>query len=880
MGECQLDDLLDLLNEDDGAFEETVDDPEPEKQHPHSEDDEEEEDEMAKKLREMEEQVRIMKEKMNKKSGSSTPGKLNSKNSSPQSQGSITPSARKTGSRTVTEVDMFSPTTKQEVNSSKKLLSPVKTNPLTEAERAARPAIYVAKSTEWCPSHIKTTTSRVLSGKEGDQVRNSIGFIDREREMAEIARDDLAISDDEDLTEFGKIVSRRIANSGNSSGVQSNSHVENTREKSSEVRRGDVVRGRETSSGWKEREGNKVALGKAEASGGPNVMVERNSLIRIATPSLNQAQLNSAIGGRQFHMMSRLGEAVNNKQCEGDWVTLGVLYYKHPTKQSSTGNDFSIWKMSDLRGQGEMKTVSLFLFGKAHKKHWSLPLNKVVGILNPRNFEDKGQKKSGDISLSIDHPDKLLELGESLDLAKCAHRKPSGGNCTNIVNKSVCEFCIYHVKAAYKASAGARPALQSSFSGGPDMSRARIMNKIAPKGEVFGGGKVLNDVPAVIGKKSAASKAKDNMLLAGLGGGGGSGGGRLVEKVVSSGSYRGKPMGSLLSSEQKEVVQKVSKNVSEELGVRLLAPTPGARAYLATLVKEKRDQEEVKNPTVKKTAKELLLEHKGILNRASTPKLGRGMSKDGDISLDISPSVKNKFAAGHSKALAILALKGEKIAKADPNLSHRSKNRTPDAKKKVLKRMREEEEDITISDAENKSMNANKKARTEQKKVMVFGKEVSVEELEAIRNKKSVNSHLVGQAELEAADKYFEKAEFKDALEEKMLNTQSIKVKAVTCLTCNYTAFKSSELCKQEKHKIKLIDATKRFFSCKDCKNRTISLDKLPKTTCTKCGGSSWVKAGMMAEKKGPKLDSEKLSIRGNEESRIGCVIGTANIDI
>ena len=112
---------------------------------------------------------------------------------------------------------------------------------------------------------------------------------------------------------------------------------------------------------------------------------------------------------------------------------MGVLYYKHPTKQSSTGNDFSIWKMTDLRGRGEMNTVSLFLFGKAHKKHWSLPLNKVVGILNPRHFEDKGQKKAGDVSLSIDHPDKLLELGDSVDLAKCAHKKPAGGNCTNVV---------------------------------------------------------------------------------------------------------------------------------------------------------------------------------------------------------------------------------------------------------------------------------------------------------------------------------------------------------------------------------------------------------------------------------------------------------------
>jgi len=363
--------------------------------------------------------------------------------------------------------------------------------------------------------------------------------------------------------------------------------------------------------------------------------------------------------------------------------------------------------------------------------------------------------------------------------------------------------------------------------------------------------------------------------------GGGGGGGSLVQKVVSSGSYKGKPMGSLLSSEQKQVVQTVSKNVSEELGARLLAPTPGARAFLSTLVKEKRDQEEAMQPVVKKTAKQLLLEHKSILNRASTPVLGRGISKDGEISLDVSPSVKNRFAAGHSKALAILALKGEKISKVDPNNSHRTKNRTPDVKQKVLKRIRSEEEDDTnSSDGENKSGNANKKAKKEPKTVLVFGKEVSVEELEAIRNKKSVNSHLVGEAELEAADNYFFKAEVKDAMEQKMLDTSSIKVKAVTCSICNYTDFKSSDLCKQAKHRIKLIDATKRFFSCKDCKKRVVTLDRLPRGSCAKCGGSSWVKAGMVGERKGPKLASEMLSIRGNEESRLGCAQGPVNLNI
>ena len=44
--------------------------------------------------------------------------------------------------------------------------------------------------------------------------------------------------------------------------------------------------------------------------------------------------------------------------------------------------------------------------------------------------------------------------------------------------------------------------------------------------------------------------------------------------------------------------------------------------------------------------------------------------------------------------------------------------------------------------------------------------------------------------------RYFNKAEMKDAMEEKMLSTTSLAIKAVTCHICNYTSFKASELCR------------------------------------------------------------------------------------
>ena len=386
----------------------------------------------------------------------------------------------------------------------------------------------------------------------------------------------------------------------------------------------------------------------------------------------------------------------------------------------------------------------------------------------------------------------------------------------------------------------------------------------------------------IISKRSAASKAKDNQLLAGLGGVvSTSGGSKMVREVVSTGKFKGKPMGSLLSHEQKAAVAKISENVSEELGARLIAPTAGARMFLSTMCKDKKEEEAKKNPIVAKSAKELILEHKKSL-QFNSPKLGRGLSKSGEFSLDISPSVKNNYMkSSQAKALAILKMKGNKLSKTDPNNLHRAKNRTPDVKDKVMKRVRSDgDDDSQESDNENVSGNANKKRKTEPKTVLVFGKEVKVEDLEAARNKTTSNQQLVNEAELEAVDNYFFKAEAKDAIEQKMLDTKSVKVKAVSCSICNYTDFKSSELCKQQGHRVKVVEATKRFFSCKDCKRRTISLDRLPKKTCDKCGGSNWERAGMIAERKGPKLEHEKLSVRGNEETFLGSTRGPVNLNI
>ena len=113
-----------------------------------------------------------------------------------------------------------------------------------------------------------------------------------------------------------------------------------------------------------------------------------------------------------------------------------------------------------------------------------MPVNKVIGLLNPKIMEDRNGK--GEISLSVDHPDKIMEMGDAIDCGKCGAKRErgKGSGCTNIVNTNSGEFCTFHVQKACKKLSSKRPDLQSSFSGGAG-ARSRIMSKIDPKGKIF-----------------------------------------------------------------------------------------------------------------------------------------------------------------------------------------------------------------------------------------------------------------------------------------------------------------------------------------------------------------------------------------------------------
>ncbi|XP_049949468.1 protein MCM10 homolog [Schistocerca serialis cubense] len=133
----------------------------------------------------------------------------------------------------------------------------------------------------------------------------------------------------------------------------------------------------------------------------------------------------------------------------------------------------------------------------------------------------------------------------------------------------------------------------------------------------------------------------------------------------------------------------------------------------------------------------------------------------------------------------------------------------------------------------------------------------------------SKHTTLIEARDLEAEAEYFNNLEKKEQLEEKMLTTYKVPCKAVRCPKCKYLALQASEFCRSQGHRVYVVETCKRFFKCKDCGNRTISLSLVPTQTCGRCNGSRWKRTTMISERRGPSLTTP-LCLRGGEEVFLG----------
>ncbi|KAM7439404.1 minichromosome maintenance-related protein [Porites harrisoni] len=595
-----------------------------------------------------------------------------------------------------------------------------------------------------------------------------------------------------------------------------------------------------------------------------NYLSEKFSGLRIVNPLISSVVMEKRMEGRKMVKISQIPTKIKgNNDIDGDWVTIGVLVQKLPPKTSSNGKTYGIWKLSDLGANTTNEFVALFLFGDVYKEHWKTTEGSVVALLNASILPAK-EKNSHDLALTLDNAKKLMMMGISKDLGKCKDvRRSDNRSCGNFVNRQHGEFCEYHIQAAYKKMQSQRMECQAGYA---PSAKAPLMKKFQKD---LNNSTFMYQGRTVTASNHTTDHKKKNVTLKSLG---------IGNKSVAELNAK--------TDSSDKLANKNTAEPSEYLVQLLNMPTAGSR----NLVKHLNQDEEQKKPEEEKqplmSASDLLKAHESDLkrnkmppsttstvtstpnNKQDTPFLGRGLARGSDIFFDESPNVRKRkssdFDKAKSRALSLVKLKGP-IEKEDPNAVR--KRLSPKALEQIEKRACED------SGKENDEENGSEDSRTKRRRILgpEFGSiDLNSEEGKKLLAAKSRHVGAVLEAENEREEKYFNELEKKEQLEDKMKTITEIKVNVVSCKQCNYVAESASQRCYKENHTLKHFKTLKKFFACKECKQRTIAYGKpLPKDPCKNCGASNYQKTSMYKEKEGPKIGGETLLVRGVGASKI-----------
>ncbi|XP_014472077.1 PREDICTED: protein MCM10 homolog [Dinoponera quadriceps] len=569
--------------------------------------------------------------------------------------------------------------------------------------------------------------------------------------------------------------------------------------------------------------------------------------IRIVSPLISSAEMKERMVGKIAVTISGVKSHIISENVHNDWVIAGVLISKSDTKTSQKGSSYCIWKISDL--SDDMRTVTVFLFSNAYKQLWKTITGSVVGILNPNVLESKDNIDQA--TLSIDNPQRLMILGRSKDMGRCKSVKKNGDACTAVVNTSRCEYCVYHVKREYK-KCSRRADLQSSNTGhsfaGDTLKR---MNKRQNERKIPYNG-MAPFVP-VLAKRNEKLYEKDCArleLLAGAVSSNNPGRTKDEERKPEVAGVKRKGVAVELTSKQSKLdhgrlnklrgwqsPRQVMMQSSANGPVLCSSPPVQAKRCNPSTLSEPET-----NPMDKKVS---------LVALSSSPRLGTGC-KQGMIDFS-EPITKQQVRSAKMNAIKWVQKYG-KISARDPN-----QVRASSQEKLEMSAKRQREHDGRAErDAKRAKMN---------------------DKFKELLAAKSSHTDLIEKSYDEEKEKYFDKLEAKERMEEKMMNTFKVGCKAVTCLACKYTAFSASDMCKEQRHPLRVVDAVKRFFKCADCGNRTVSLYRMPAHTCGKCNGSSWARAAMMDEKR-TDIAGPALSIRGAEEKFLGSAVKDSNLNL
>lgn len=112
--------------------------------------------------------------------------------------------------------------------------------------------------------------------------------------------------------------------------------------------------------------------------------------LRVVNPLVSGSLLEDRMVGKENVTFARIKCFVRNTSSDKDWVVAGVIISKITKTSTKNGKPYTLWTLSDLRG--DLKTIAVFLFGNAHKELWKTAAGTAVGILNAAVLDNNSKK--------------------------------------------------------------------------------------------------------------------------------------------------------------------------------------------------------------------------------------------------------------------------------------------------------------------------------------------------------------------------------------------------------------------------------------------------------------------------------------------------------
>lgn len=563
---------------------------------------------------------------------------------------------------------------------------------------------------------------------------------------------------------------------------------------------------------------------------GQGALVSKYSGLRISKALISSAQLQCTLEGLSFIKIDQLRQRIIQDTVPKRWCTIGVVgeVSTPRTAQHAKGGQYCIWKLTDLRETMMM----VYVFGNAyHDYRDKVKPGSLVCLVAA-----KTRKSADAVTLSIDSHSHLLICGDSLDFAYCSGKRKDGQPCRIPVNKSTCEYCSYHVGAAYRQISSLRRELQGGSLGSAFQKGKSKLKWTVGSFEK----KEANGMVQRAAKKEDLQQVAEKSL-----GKSGSMGSKYLVTCAD-------PVKALHLVKEEDARRK--RTIAQKGSKRMFDSAPIPDKHLPAVVvqhgqlQDKQEGRNVSSSHAKLPATSLAGKKLSAIRGGTAEQRGSGdgfvqLHDDDPISsyaLDLTSGLPNARA----QAASILKKKRQEskgsvdapsfLTKSLDAHGKKQDRKPPEAR---LKKAHVQKQDTVKGLVRNTTPTMPAEAKPNSFESL-FGDVIKEMEINTRGNPvQSRYKYVVEAADDQALMDTLDVLEKKDAMAEKMDSVKSLKVSAFKCAVCAVIMEKRHDLClKKHPEALSRIDTMKRWWKCSDCKKVFPTLGvNYPTGACIKC---------------------------------------------